>query len=55
MKKLHLKVLKPTGVLSTPIEGEILQYNDELISDLDTYNNMDEKRNRILVSKYSNG
>tara|TARA_B100000242_G_C42921630_1_gene427336 strand:- start:254 stop:778 length:525 start_codon:yes stop_codon:yes gene_type:complete len=35
---------KATGILSTPIEGEILQYNDELITDLDTYNNMDEKK-----------
>ena len=39
-----LESTKATGVLSTPIEGEILQYNDELISDLDTYNNMDEKK-----------
>ena len=39
-----LESTKATGVLSTPIKGEILQYNDELISDLDTYNNMDIKK-----------
>lgn len=37
---ITLESTKATGVLSTPLEGKIIQYNDELIEDLDNYNNI---------------
>ena len=39
-----LESTKATGVLIIPIEGEIIEYNDELIDNLDDYNEMNIKK-----------
>lgn len=41
---ITLESTKATGVLSTPLEGKIIQYNDELIEDLDNYNNINANK-----------
>lgn len=49
---ITLESTKATGVLSTPLEGEIIQYNDELIDDLDNYNNISvDKENEYWLVK----
>lgn len=40
---ITLESTKATGVLSTPIEGEIIKYNEDLFNDLDKYNNIEVK------------
>lgn len=41
---ITLESTKATGVLSTPLEGKIIQYNDKLIEDLDNYNNINANK-----------
>ena len=38
-----LESTKATGVLATPVEGEILEYNQEMMENLEKYNQMDDK------------
>ena len=37
---ITLESTKATGTLATPIEGEIIEYNDKLIEDLEEFNNI---------------
>lgn len=47
-----LESTKATGILSTPIEGEIIKYNDKIIDDLDNYNNISvDKENEYWLVK----